>query len=147
MLELYGAEKFIRDKILAQTGVSALIGQRVFVESAPEGADYPHVIVASMPSGGDMRRFANQRFATNLIYLVYAIDDSTNTTTEAGKVASLVDKALEGARGTVLDQDGLTTIRINSCVRQRPLRLPVQVKGDVRYTKAGGVYRLLVNEE
>lgn len=132
---------------MAQAGIFALIGERVFVEMAPEGADYPHVILAAMPTGSDLRRFANQRFASSLAYAVYAVDNSSNTTTLAGKVASLVDKALEGARGTALDQDGATTIRINSCVRQRPIRMPMQVKGDVRYTKAGGVYRLLVNEE
>lgn len=141
MNELQAVETFLATTLLADAGVTALVGTRVYAFQVPEGATYPCVLFAPNAASDRNAVGADVRLFTRATYLVKAISKQRGSMAEADAIASAVDAALQGVRGTV--EIGGTTYDIRGLYRTEPVRL-VMGAADERYNHVGGLYRMHV---
>lgn len=139
MNELAAAEAFLCATLKAHPGVAELVGSRVYLYQAPEGATFPFILVALNAASDRNAVGADVRLFTRATFLVKGITKERGGMAEASALATAIDAALMGASGTVTVEETLYAIR--GCYRTEPVRL-VMGAGDQRYNHAGGLYRL-----
>ncbi len=87
----------IRTALVAASPVLALVGQRVYLEAAPDTATYPHVIMACAAAPEADATHADLSWQPQQ-WDIYAVAD---TATVANDIAGKVGGALSGARLTI----------------------------------------------
>lgn len=138
MIEIARAMEWIHDTLAADTDISNLVSTRIYDGVAPQGAAYPF-IVFNHQGGADARGVGTYRAFDNSLYQVKAVTQSESYTSSI-LIADAIDAVLQGASGT---KDGGY---IGPAVREQSLMLTEVSKGIV-YKSAGGLYRLLAQEQ
>lgn len=139
--ELQGFAKFLRDTLVNDAGVAALVGARVYEDKAPQGATFPYLIF-SLNRARDLGAIGQQgRIHVRPAYLVRGtVQDESYA--DADAIAAAVDTALEGAKGT--STVGGSTYQIRGVFHTAPVRYPETTDG-VQYRHSGGIYEAFVH--
>lgn len=111
---------------------------RIYDELADEGTAYPFIIIILQSPGGDVLTLNGNRVWSNPLFQVAAVDE-TETWETVQPLADEIDAQLHQTRGST------ASIRIESCIRERPHRQVILDDGR-RYAKLGGLYRIKVME-
>ncbi|HNB50417.1 MAG TPA: DUF3168 domain-containing protein [Anaerolineales bacterium] len=89
-------EDAIHDKIAGVSGITALVGTRIYFGTAPAGATYPFVTFA-FSGGGEDRETPQHR--KNLVYLVQGVSQISKS--QANTLAELLETAFDEATLTI----------------------------------------------
>ena len=142
--ELGLVDTWLTSTLTGHTGLTALVGSRVYDALAPQGAVYPHVVFQLQAAGADTVVVGGIRLAANVLYAVRAVTAVLTTAQSPGyasarAIAAQIDAALHAKRATV------TGGAVLSCHRERPLKLPPETStGGAMYYAEGGLYRIRV---
>ena len=136
MNELQAAAKHLRETLLAASGVTALVGARVYELEAPKNATYPFVVY-SLAAAGDLTQAGGDgRVIVRPRWLVLAYV-ARRDMGAARQIAGAVDAALEGS-GDALTVDG-QGYHVQTMYRDGPVERGGDVDGKF-YVSAGGYY-------
>lgn len=138
MDEFQLAETWIKATLLAATGVTDYVADRVFDAPPPEGTQYPYIIF-NMASTDDVRGVGTARIMSDTIYTVKAVI-GTGQHEDMGAIAAAIDVALTLEQPEAVGTDG----SIEACVRQRGVRYTEYTAGN-EYAHRGGDYQILVS--
>lgn len=136
MNEVDAAAKHLFDTLVADAGVGALIGDRIYHAVAPEEAAYPFVIYSQhtgrdrLAAGGQGRMLVRSR------WLILAVHNE-NDMARVRKLASTVDAALVGSAATV--EIDAQSYHVQSVSRREPVERVGERDGTI-YVNAGGYY-------
>lgn len=133
------AQRWVMATLTADASLMTLAANRAYWTGAPPGTARPYV-VARVQGGFDQAVMPHTRVLTRVTLAVYGVSDSNSAQTPLGEMATRIDAALHGKRGSVTG--GGTVL---SCLRRQPLILPV-VDGRDRLTCLGGVYDIELQE-
>lgn len=135
--ELIATDDLIRDLLVADSALAtALGGNKVWADVAPQGTAFPYVILAFL-SSPDMDVVGGARVFTQPLYLVKAVT-TDHSWAKAGVIANRIDAVLQQASGTVVAQG----VEIQSIVRESIIRyteVPTGTSQIIRHY--GGQYR------
>lgn len=135
MTELEAAERFIYS-LLNVTGVTDLVGTRIYPNTAPQGAALPYVVFQWM-GGSDSNSQEKTRVETYNEYLVKAIDEDHDTL-GVHAIAAAIDTAMHHKFSTA------NGFRLSSH-RISPFSMPEESGGNL-YQHSGGRYRILLRK-
>lgn len=133
------AETWLYGLLAADTGVGGVnhattgVNGRIYSYVAPEGAEFPFVIV-SHQSGHDVRGTGPARVMAAMVYQVKVVGKARSQLAIAA-LASRVDALLQGASGTVSGGQVL------ACVREQTVSY-LEVDAGTQYRHLGGLYRI-----
>lgn len=133
MSETNAVDQFIFDALTA-----ANTGMAICNTVVVDGVTYP-VIVFQLMSPGNVRKVAEYKLYSNMLYLVKCMDISTNFSL-ADIGADKIDRALEGQIG-ITKPSGT----ILSCFQDSPYS-KVETIGKTEYYSRGGIYRIRVKK-
>lgn len=140
MNEIGRAQKWIYDKLEADSDIANVVGARIYANQAPEGAAFP-LILFSYQSGFDTRGIGTCRIQTNPIFQIKVICEGA-----PGSSILLVADRID-----VLFQEAVTEISeeyVFSSRREQPLQYAEPKPGSAEfYTHTGGLFRLVVYPE
>jgi hypothetical protein len=136
MDELARAEAWLYATLSADTALAALVGTRIFAESAPDKTVFPFVTFNWM-AGHDVNIIEQFRILTHALYLVKGIDEGRSITT-LKSIADRIDAVLHGKEQIVI---GDATLLM--CNREQPFSMAETTDGK-EYRHRGGQYRLLM---
>lgn len=135
--EVYPAERFIFERLQAQAGLEALVGERMYGYTAPQQAGvYPAIVWQLQAPSTDVKAIGNIRIMVQPVYVVRVIGQGASWVA-LSPIADLIDAALEGASGTVPGAEILGISRVG------PFAL-VETVNAVQYRHLGGQYRVPV---
>lgn len=141
--ELDAADKFVFDQLAAQSGLTALVGTKIFSEIAPrekDGAEVvPPYVVYAFISGVDRLAIGRTRILVRPLYLVRAVTQADSFVTAAA-IADQIDLALHNAPPAV----PIAGVQVMGADRTQLIRF-TEVEDGVRYNHVGGQYRLFVH--
>lgn len=141
--ESQGVARWIYEKLIAASGVTALIGQRAYESLAPQDTALPCVVfslshgVAVQATGGCGRLLVEED------WLVKGIAESGGYVS-ADAISVQVDGALNAQSGSVVI--GSVTYTIQGVFKDDPVRY-MEVHAGKRIFHSGGVYRILVRAD
>lgn len=139
--EVQGFVTFVGDVLLNDEAVAALVGDRIFEDEAPQGTAFPYVIVSQNRARVLNAQGADARIHVRPAFLIRAtVQDESYA--DADALASAVDAALTGAKGTATVGD--TTYHIRGVFQTSPVRYPTSKDG-VHYRHSGGIYEAFVH--
>lgn len=129
-------DEWLYDLFSTNLGVSTTVGGRIFVDSAPQGVDYPLVLYAFL--GGADKVVTFQSRLTNAIYLIRAVGRGSSY----NAIETLADQ-LDNLLVTSVPSNGLAIrdIRIASCTREQPHQRK-DLENGVATVYLGGFYRI-----
>ena len=96
------AGRAIREILIADTGVSTLIGRRIYAQHAPQGAVLPYIVATRVSA----TRFPHMGGAWGQLQVRIQLDFSAADSTAARALAEAVRFALDGYSDTVTVADG-----------------------------------------
>ena len=99
-------ERALRELLIADTGVSTLIGRRIYAQHAPQGVELPYIVATRAGS----RRFPHMGGAWGELQVRIRLELAAADPTAARALATLVRLALDGYSGTVTVADGALDI-------------------------------------
>jgi hypothetical protein len=141
--ELYQLGVFINQTLQASSGLTALVGTRVYPEFAPQNAVYPMVIYGLISSPDRNAVGADRRMFTEPLMIVRGVVSSPSSWVVASQIADAIDSALVGANNlSVLSP----AIHIHGCFREMAVRYSEVPQGTsgTRFQHVGGRYRFFV---
>jgi hypothetical protein len=130
MIEVGLIDDWLHDRLSGDAALTALLGGD---DSAPAGAKYPLVVFQMTGDPQDVMVHNSIRILCNAPYMVKAIDEGMSYV-RAQQVADRIDFLLTRASGST------TGGRIESCVREKPIRYPEQSDDGREYRHLGGEY-------
>jgi len=123
----------LRDFLLQDGGIGALVGSRVYVDMAPAGAAFPYLVL-SLQSWRDDERSGGGR--VEICYNVRAVVDADASGSRlAAQIASVVRARLDDSQ-PVIEGWG-----VSFCWHETAYRY-IEMVEKRAYASAGGVYRL-----
>lgn len=133
---LNAVEKALVTRLTNYSGMSALVGTRIFAYLMPPNLDtYPAIVFSLADSAPEGRAFSGD--AESYDFTVKAVDKGNDSMARAGDVAEVIDAALHNA---TLSPTGYTAIY--AIKRQRWIRYPEPGPDRVTFWHAGAVYRM-----
>lgn len=142
-METIGAKAWLAQTLLAFAPLTALVGQRIYDESAPDEATFPYVVFI-LNSNSDINvQGTNPVLATNANFAVKAVTDEGRSFEQAGRIARQIHAALHNQSGSVTD-DGIT-YHIQGCMRTQIVQFAEYANGK-QFSHFGGMYYLMVDE-
>lgn len=135
MNEIARANAFIAAKLLADTQLTTLVGQRVFAHPAPPETDWPVVTFVPL-SGPDTTATGGTRVLTRPLYLVRGIDKGG---AYPSAIADRIDAVLQAAAGPAGSDAYVAGI-----VRENAFEWSEEQQGTV-YRHLGGRYRVNIH--
>jgi hypothetical protein len=146
--ELYSCDVFLRQALLADAALVALVGDRIYCGKAPKGAIYP-LVRFDHNSGRDQAVVGAIRVGIRPVYLIRAVTED-GAWDELAPIAGRIDYVFAepkpggttGASGRVAPQfAGDPGLKVTGSHRQSALRY-TQPGGDGQFLHLGGLYRL-----
>lgn len=137
--ELYGLDQFIVGKLRADAALTALVGIRVFTDLAPEGTQFPYVIVQAQSAIDRNAIPADRRIFTQASYLIKAVTQADSYQT-ASQIAQRIDVVLRGQDGDVPAEG----IHVGCIYRTEAIRY-AEVEAGRRINHCGGRYHSQVS--
>jgi hypothetical protein len=129
-------ETWIRSQLLGSEDLEEIVGERIYADQAPQGAQRPFVVYQMLSAVDDNTGDA-RRDLTTCIYQVKVVDDGEDKLL-AAQAAELVDDTLHDKSDT---QGGI----VIDCVREEMINLPVFDRETARhYRQVGGLYRIWI---
>lgn len=142
MNEEAGISQFILDALLSSPRVTALVGQRIFEDVAPEDESYPFILFSQSSPGQTLGQIGTcERVAVQPLYLVKAVSRSASFD-EADRIKAALDAALTGAHGTVQFEGEVVKVK---AVHQVAPHRRTEPEDGTLYRHAGGFYRLMAH--
>lgn len=131
-IELITVETWLRQRL-----ASNLVGvqNRVFVDAAPRGTQYPYVIY-QLQTPEDVRTLNGTRIMTTGTWIVKAIMQ-TATYADLSSIAAAIDSQLHKAQYHTDVGSGA----VLACVRERPFKMS-EVNDGLLILHLGGFYRI-----
>lgn len=145
MNELHRANKWIYDKLVADSAIVAAVEDRIYAERAPEAAEYPFVLFNLQSGGQDTRGNCTTRLMAKPLYQIKLITDELANETDSAAILAAVD-AID-----TLFQEAVTEISetmVFSARREFPIyyQEPKQNSSGL-FSHYGGAYRLFIYPE
>lgn len=140
MSEIVGLETWYYGILHADTGVggvSTLVGDRIYVDEAPQGSAYPMVLVSAQAPGIDVVSIGPHRVMVNTLYWIRVVGKGASKAALV-TIYSRMDTLLQAAGGVT------ATLRVLMVNREQQPPLPPVTTDGVRYVQLGGVYRAYV---
>lgn len=133
--------RFARNRLLADATIVGWFGDRIWESVAPANATYP-LIIGTLVAATDLMVVGATRVWANMLWQ-WEVWSRTNDPAVIAQRASHMDTLLHNVSGTVTGASYWSGIVVGM-VRERELRLPPTVEGDVIYRRGGGEYRQFV---
>lgn len=114
------------------SSIKALVGDRIYYDQAPAGAQYPYVIFSKVPSGAKIRTLKPGASIRRDIWLVKGVDRNSSADV-VDEIADAIDALLDESTFTV---SGKTVLDIHL---YGDVSFP-EPDGDQLYRHAGGNY-------
>lgn len=134
--ELTRIDEWITAALLADTAVTAVVGQRVYGELAPPSSSWPHVLFQQQASS-DVMGAAQNRIMVDAVYVVRGVHQAESFGGAVKALADAITAALHAAAGSTSDA------LVLACTRERPFRLVELDNGGAQYRHSGAVFRIL----
>ena len=142
-METIGAKAWLAQTLLAYAPLTALVGQRIYDESASDDAVFPYVTFG-INSNSDINVIGtNPVLANSVTFTIKAVTDEGRSFEQAGRIARQIHAALQNQSGSVID-DGIT-YHIQGCMRTQIVQFPEYANGK-QFSHFGGMYYLMVDE-
>lgn len=152
MNELLPLHKYIYSRLLANAGIGALVGTRVYRNFAPEttvesGATpdpppFPFIVFRMLSPGDDTVSVGGHRVLMRPLYSIAAIGDgSVNAALQT--LSSLIDVQMHNPPPVQISQSGVT-IELCGVLRESTIDNEAVVNG-IRVLRTGGNYRYYLN--
>lgn len=142
------ADRWIKSTLLADPGVAALAGIRVYEGFAPEPPDgletvWP-VVIFSHEYSPDVIGVGNVRVMVDGTWIIKAVAQTDSYDGTLARVAAAIDTALVTPAGTVAAtvEDGA----VLNCRRVETFRM-TEVEGGLQWRHLGGRYRIVVQAD
>jgi hypothetical protein len=137
-------EKFIRDTLKNDSGVSALVSSRIYSGRPPQKTGGFPCIVFSLLTGAGESAFGpnDERMLEKPVYTVKAVTEGEDYGT-AHAIAQAFDTALRSARGPVTHNS--LTAYIQGAKKQEWLEYQEDSPEGVRFNYVGANYRLFLS--
>jgi hypothetical protein len=138
--EWIGGLAYFPQVLGAYGALTALVGDRIYSNSAPQGSAFPFVVFG--PSSGTDRAAVghNRRVMSEVTYLVKGVTYEEDLLI-ASRIARRIDEAINGVPATVTF-DGVT-YEIMGCHRETGIQYTEDDNGR-KYNHFGGLYRLTI---
>jgi hypothetical protein len=127
------AEEFFYTLLANDAALQALVGNRVYSGTAPEGSAYP-LVQFSFEGGRDVQEVAGHPIMIDELYVVKAVGKGNRLDT-LKPIYERVHTLLQRASGTVADG------KVIACVRQTPIKYE-EIDNGITYRHLGGIYRI-----
>lgn len=129
--------QWIYSKLAADSALAALVGSRIYLRQADQGAGYPYVIILKL-SGLDSSTVSGDRIMSNLLFLVKGVTEDNNAGDALEAINARIDTLLQKSRNQVVSR-GL----ILSCNRESDFELlENDPKSGKQWLHLGGQYRI-----
>lgn len=142
MSEASAGFRFARNRLLADAQMVTWFGDRVWESVAPPDATYPYIL-GTLVAATDLIIIGGRRVWADMLWQ-WEVWSRTNDPAVVAQRATHMDGLLHNVSGTVTGASYWSGIVVGM-VRERELRLPPEVDGDVIYRRGGGEYRQLVS--
>ncbi len=127
------AEQAIMTRLVADTGVSAIVGQKIYPHSAPQSVDMPYIVYQRIDATHEHNMLGGSGLYTARIQIdMYALSYSAVLA-----LAQAVRTALQGYRGYVTV--GTDTVKIGMCHLAGDQEFYI----DPQDSSQKGIYRLM----
>lgn len=134
MAEITTVDAWLYATLSADATLTGLVGTRIYLDQAPEGASFPFVVFQLQAAERDLVVIGGGRVWSSGLWLVRGVDKATSFTT-LKSIEARIDALLHAKSGSV------TGGTVYECVREEPFRL-TEVVDRVRYLHLGGIYRI-----
>ena len=140
--ELEAAEQFIRSRLVAQAGLSALVPGGFHSERLHNVAAGRYILWTYQGAPPDTMGEHGVRILVNPLYLVRVID-KVGTYLALSPAADLIDQALHTTVPQAVVVNG-ANYTIQSCLRERPYT-QTETLADLEWRHTGGYYRITLS--
>jgi hypothetical protein len=136
--ESMAAYQWIYSKLSADSALAALVGTRIYLRQADQGAGYPYVVILKL-SGIDSNTISGDRVMANLLFLVKGIAEGNNAGNALEAVNARIDTLLQKSRNQAVSKG-----QILACTRESDFELlENDPKSAKQWLHLGGNYRIL----
>lgn len=137
-METTNAKQYIYSKLIADSQILTLVGQRIFDSYVPESVSttqFPAIVYQLYSPGDDLSNVGGIRVWADLSYIIKAIDKSSDSTI-ASSIADRIDQ--------LLHRTSNVQYKIQTCLRVRPIEYR-ETLPQVEYVHVGGIYNFKVS--
>ncbi len=129
-------DAWLYSRLTADAQLVAVVGSRVYCESAPAAATYPFVLFSCYRSGRDLMVVNGERVLTAPDYLVMVVGEGRDYVA-LQPAADRIDTLLHNVTAET------AALRVMSCVRTDTWRERIEEAGKA-WSRLGGLYHLQV---
>ena len=136
MIELFAADKWIKETLIADLIIAQVVGDRLFRDAAPDGVVFPFLLFNSVASS-DFNTLGGVRARAEIVYDV-AISSRGNSRALIAEAVEQIDVLMQGH---LFSANGYRIYGVREATLDRP-----ETQGDTFY-RTGGTYRLTLRKE
>lgn len=138
MAESNAAAKWIYTRLIADAQLTAVVGTKIYIDIPPQTTPpvAPPFVLYSMLSGVPLRTVGRYVVWSDMIWLIYTVDETQSYAGAIKTGADRIDTVLHAQSGTNVDGIVHACVRIMAYQQQDPI-----VNGRI-VKKLGGQYRI-----
>lgn len=130
-------DDWLHDALTGDSGLVAVVGDRVYSEVAPAGAVYPFVVFSQQNVDDVVGATEATRIMVDGLWSVLGVDETGTWQGDLKTISDRIDVVLQASAGGTVD--GHTVFASH---RVRPLRF-VETRDGRQFRRLGGTYRIL----
>lgn len=128
--------KGLYSKLVSDSAIKALVGERIYYQQAPTGADFPYVIF-DKTTGTKIRALQAKATIKTEVWMVKGVDRSTSSNV-VDELADAIDALLDEGTITVSERTVLDLHLVGDFAYP-------ENSGDQQYRHAGGNYAVVLS--